>query len=204
MDGVVEGVADFAVTAVELVLFAEGDMAGLVPFGLKCAYILEQVVTAFVSKGLKTCHNVEFLLQVGLLFGALLLVGSILGVEEGVASGVETLPDAFADLLRNGTDGLPFGLQCHELVGGGSPVGAVLKLLGALTEGGLEFQVLGLRFADATEMAGLGIEETVASAAETLENLLVHFSGSISYALPLCLQGDDVLRGLFPFWHRGR
>ena len=75
--------------------------------------------------------------------------------EEAIAGGAEPLPDRLFLAARDRADGLPFGLQPFDRLGGLHPVGRVGERLGPLAERDLLREVLGAH-------AGLGGEVRLA------------------------------------------
>ena len=156
MHGFVDLIAEVAVGAVDLFFLAEGHVTDGGPFGLEGFDGLLELLAAFVGQLLKAGDDVELFGEVGLLFFVDTGVGFFLAVEEGVASGVEALPNGIAHFVGHGADLFPLGLEGHKGVGGVAPVGAVFKFLGAFAQSGLLCEVVGEGFAETAEVVSFG------------------------------------------------
>ena len=65
------------------------------------------------------------------------------------------MPHLVGVFLGNGSDGLPLFLHAGELVGCGTPVGAVFQSLGTLAESHLAFEIGGKHVLHLLEKLGL-------------------------------------------------
>ena len=110
----------------ELVLILERHVAGLVVFIGKLLYLLLQVLHLSVDESLQLLYDRALLLQILLLFVALVGSCSVACLKEFVACSQEVIPQLIAYLAWYHADSLPFLLQLYQLVGSLFPLSAVL------------------------------------------------------------------------------
>src|SRR5207249_318546 len=131
------------------------------------------------------------------------LVAALVALEEAIAGGVEAPPERFGLAATHGAEGLPFGLQPLDRVGGRLPVGGNGEGLRASEERLLALEVPGPLLLALVEIFVAAREEPIARLAETLpQGLLVAARRGLD-RLPLRLQALDGLRRPGPFGRGG-
>ena len=147
---------------------------------------------------LQLSHYFALLRQVAVLRVSGARISLVASLEEFVASIEEVLPEQFTLFARHNAHGLPFFLQCDNLVARLLPVCAISKFLCLLDEFLLLFQIAGILRFQFLEERSLLAEEHVIDGAETLKDLHVHLLRSKTDFTPFLLHSDYLLGSRFP------